>query len=98
MKTVTFKITKEIIQESVNRMTMGAVASTNCAVAVAIREVYPHTSVGSTIVSITGDYMFDDVRIPLPTSVINYIDNFDRTAMKERINLPELEFTLEVPE
>ena len=85
-------ITKEILAKSMN---CRGQASTNCAFAVALREIFPEVSVGY-------EYVFfeDGNTMSITNSMYCFIRKFDDLVDTpiERLNLPEQSFEIEVPD
>lgn len=70
--------------------------STNCAIALAIRDIFPQSSVGHDIhvYEITGDIL----TIDLPEEAVNFIANFDRFTSKERVKMQPFSFEIDIPQ
>ncbi len=104
------KVTKDILRRS---MMCGVVDNSNhtpaenCAIALAVRDVFPHAKVFLASMSLLGlqpyctqieptlrDYVETD------WDVTKFIQQFDelRKHPARRLGMPELEFTIEVPE
>lgn len=92
----TFKVTKDILRKAADAMEQNGSPTVDCAVARAIRKVYPDAccGIGTACLNVEG-WMADP--IPLPSEVSTYISTFDRSSYEERLALPEFEFTLEIP-
>lgn len=89
----TFKVTKEILALASEKISNGAMLSTNCVIAEAIKAGgYEHVSMGGY----TGH--INHKLITFPNDVVNYASIFDNGTSEERLNLPEFEFQLEVPD
>lgn len=93
------KITKDVIQRSMwcgTKGDNGKMTSTNCAVALALRDVFGLVRVdGRTI-------WFWDIKgkpeIPLPQMAKDFINQFDGASpVQRRDHLPELEFEIDLP-
>jgi len=91
------KVTKEILKKS---MWCGTSAGrgqiiTNCAVALAVRDIFPRATVGYSSIS-TG---FNKI-ITMPPEVKLFIEYFDtlKYAPEERLKMSELEFEIEIPD
>ena len=98
------KVTKQILKESMycgtelhngstNKNSSYTIDS-NCAIACAIREIFPKATVGNMYISL--DY---PKFITLPLKAIKFISKFDNliATPQKRLNLPEIEFTIDVP-
>lgn len=97
------KVTKEILEKSafcgyegpIDEDTMG----TNCAIALAVRDIFPQAWVAPHIIcpfGIKGLTHRDD--IILPQEAQNFIDVFDGYTPELRIQMSELEFEVEIPD
>lgn len=73
--------------------------SQSCAVALAVQDIFPRASVGTTHIN---PFPWDIMARPiyLPPEAIAFINQFDDLAGKpeERMALPELSFEVEIPE
>lgn len=100
MYTLTIKVTKEILQRAKFCGTAFAegLVSQNCAVALAVRDIFPNISVVHSHITIYhhtfGKWGYK--MISLPPEVEPYILNFDKAAPEERENLPEISFDIEI--
>jgi hypothetical protein len=103
MTKLKIKVTKDIYQRS---MMCGVVpdinapVTENCAIALAIRDIFPNASVTHQEIipfAALGNY---DFSISLPHAARQLIDMFDawRDEPKYRLTLPELEFEVEIPD
>ena len=93
------KITQDILGRSMMCGAMvGKPNGENCAIALAVRDIFPVAHVGINHIWIDGA---DSKRlIPLPESATRFIFQFDllKTNVTQRLKLPEFEFEIEVPE
>lgn len=94
------KVTKKILKESMmcGTSVMGTPqfkpVSESCAVALAVRDLFPEARIGRTFVQVgEGSFM-------MPLNATNYIIRFDELWYEpaRRLNLPEIEFEVDVPE
>lgn len=96
---ILIKVTKEILEKSVNCV---GVHSQNCAVALAVREFWPHAGVGRHeihVVSLYGPNAPKETpMIPLPPSATKFIRLFDSLPKPLRVLLPEFSFEINVPQ
>ncbi len=92
------KVTKAILEKSKYCGVHGRERSiaTNCAVAVAVRDIWPDAAVCNEFIAPTGT-TYDGI-IGLPYEAYRYINLFDNSTPKERPLLPELEFEIEIPD
>lgn len=97
------KVTKEILQRSMmcglNAVSIGA----NCAVALAVRDIFPTAAVSSKYIfpfMQDPDYIISDMTINLPPEAESFISDFDNLVInpRGRLHLPELEFEIEIPD
>lgn len=100
---LTIKITKEVL-EATKMCGTGTdlyAVNENCAVAYAIRKLFPIAKVGRYEISFDGQQpSFSKVRSRLPNAATLFIDEFDklRDAHEARLLLPEFSFDIEVPD
>lgn len=93
------QVTKQHIKDAMFCGDNNGQISTNCAVALACRGVFPHCRVRP--ISITPFFGNDYTSlgtIILPTEVTKFINNFDELAPEQRLQLPELTFTIDIPD
>lgn len=89
-------VTKEILEKSKNCLP-GNSMPTNCAIALAIRDIFPNASVGTQTISFNtkaGDGVF----VYTPPIATRFIGQFDIRSAKERVMLNPISFEIEVPE
>lgn len=94
----TFKVTTEILKEAAEAERDHQslyIPSGECAIAKAIRVLYPNAYMGITACDMTGTA---DSAINVPLEVTQYVRQFDRSSYEERLEMPEFEFQLEVPD
>ena len=96
MTKLKIKVTKEILERSKYCGGGDLNVSQNCAVALAVRDIFPKAAVD-------GDYIWPDADIkeglmPLPREVSAYIIEFDNLYPQDRPKLPEIEFEVEIPD
>jgi len=94
---ILIKITKEVLRNSMH-CSFGNSVSTNCAIAVAIRDLFPNARIGFP--TVTFDYSaientsFNNI---LPQKALDFIGLFDSLSPESRLNLPEFSFEIPVP-
>lgn len=99
---ITVKITKDVLKRSMMCGTMsnlGAVGK-NCAIALAVIDIFPDAIVGPQKIYPFGDYVNGDGnKIDLPWEAISFIFYFDdlKKTPEARLALPEFSFEIEVP-
>jgi|SRR6187549_3843165 len=96
------KVTKNVLKQSMfcGLLDSGKITE-NCAIAIAVRDVFPKASVNHTaIVYQVGDYNNDipSIKSLLPYEAMHFISLFDKSSPQERVFMPELEFEVEVPD
>lgn len=97
------KITKEILRETRGCSNETCAVQTNCAVAVAIRDILPEASVDGEFINVRignwRDETIEYIKILLPPKAQSFIVQFDKLAKypNERENIPELEFEVNIP-
>ena len=96
MTKLKIKVTKEILERSkmCGWKNGNKDMSTNCAIALAVRDVFPEARVGSRHLN----YLGDENYTVLPAIASNFITIFDNLSPKERVEMSELEFEVEVPD
>lgn len=102
MTKLKIKVTKDILKRSMY-CTNDFNIATNCAIAVAVRDIFPNASVGLYCMHANifrEDTDFKNPDIGLPDEATNFIKRFDRLASlpEQRLLLPELEFEVEIPD
>lgn len=90
------KITKDILKRSM--MCSGLEVGTNCAIALAIRDIFPEAYVSMWYIYEKIQQNIPTIRLPLEAT--NFIKRFDSLVSKpqKRLNLPEFSFEIDVPE
>lgn len=95
---ILIKVTKDVLFRSRMCGLGGAGLSTNCAIAVAIRDLFPKASIGCPSMifdSSQSDLRYDNI---LPSKALSFISKFDSSTPEERVNMPEFSFELPIPE
>jgi len=93
-------VTKDILKKS---MTCGTeittnidnycdILQTNCAIALAVRDIFPKAKVENTIIVLDTDI------ISLPKKAREFISTFDMCTPEQRLELPEITFEVEIPQ
>lgn len=96
---IIIKITKEVLQKTMMCGTGGFnPANKNCGVAYAVREILPDAKVYRTIILPEGNDNGDHIQ--LPSIAVQFISDFDMLVkvLDRREFLPEISFTIEVPD
>lgn len=104
------KVTKEILEET-KMCGISDIPHTpesnvenimeNCAIAVAVRGVLGKVQVGEFNIDFFENVDGKDTHIcciELPDAASDFIQEFDRNLPEARVNMPELEFEIEVPD
>lgn len=92
---ILIKVTKEILHHSAMCGHDGKMRSTNCAIALAVRELFPSASIGNPNYSLNGKDGFDNNY--LPPKAVAFITRFDSTSPSERRWMKPFSFELDVP-
>lgn len=92
---ITIKVTKEVLEASKYCGLSKEPANKNCAIALAIRDVFPKMLVGTMFLSET---MPINCGIPMPKIAQEFIELFDSTPPSERVKMEPISFEIEVPE
>lgn len=72
---------------------------TNCAIALAVRDIFPEAHVSGLFIYPFGLNIPDIIpAIPLPTSAIFFIQNFDDKMPDQRRKMEPFEFEIDVPD
>jgi hypothetical protein len=87
------KVTKEIIMKS--RFCMSPNMTTNCAIALAVRDVFPKAEVSMEYIFTEG---ISSTLIELPKVAQEFINMFDCLTSEGRKQLYPIEFEVEIPE
>ena len=97
------KVTKDILRKAMWCGTGKAPSpslSTNCAIALAVRDIFPHAQISNKITTwvMVGRGEIDTIQLPI--EAIEFIGWFDRLwrSPKKRLLMPELEFEIDVPD
>ena len=101
MTKLKIKVTKEVYQKSMYCGTAqggGECITQNCAIAVAVRDVFPHAEVGADDIVFSPLEMIGVAQLPqIAKSMIVLFDSFTDNP-EVRLHLPEFEFEIEVPD
>lgn len=92
------KVTKEVLRKSMfcgTAMAESASISDNCAIALAVRDIFPFAQV--TPWSIKTNCRLPAI-ISLPENAKEFIYEFDELSPAKRLLLPELEFEIDLPQ
>jgi hypothetical protein len=93
------KVTKKIIAESMFCNALNKKIGENCAVALAIRDIFPNAWVCPNAILLRKNTACStDIIIYLPKSAAEFIATFDNLKPNpfERLKLPEFEFEIEI--
>ena len=89
---VLIKVTKDVIKKSTS---CDGVRGFNCAIALAIRELLPHSVRCTTITYYIHEY--PHIQIPLPQIAREFINKFDSLGSHEREELEPISFEIDLP-
>lgn len=89
-------VTKEILERTKNCSTYVEFSTTNCAVALAVRDVFPDAKVWANHINpLTGDVK--DI-MTLPLEAQDFIEAFDDAGPEERVKMNPISFEVNVPD
>jgi hypothetical protein len=106
------KVTKEHIEKAKNCEGFGEYQQ-NCAIALAVRDIFPDAHVELGMFFVKADFFKDWLKvltrstlmrfekehtIRLPEKAQDFISKFDNSSPEERCQLPELEFEVDIPD
>lgn len=91
-------ITKEILTRSA-KCTVKDI-HLNCAIALAIQEIFPQASVGVGEIFLfrSPNVALQTAMMSLPIEAINFIYEFDGSTAKERIQMKPFKFNIDIPQ
>jgi hypothetical protein len=91
------KVTKAVLNESKNCgiLNGGKPMATNCAIAVAVRDIFPNAIVTKSSIGLFG---FDREIIENDQKTMDFITKFDSSFPEQRPSLPEFEFEMSIPD
>jgi hypothetical protein len=94
--TLKITVTKEILEKSKMCGTkLGILMSENCAIAIAVRDIFPDACVGNPQI-LLGVLPFDVVNLPI--DAIKFIERFDVSSPQDRVNMEPISFEIEIPD
>jgi len=102
MTKLKIKVTKSILEQS--KFCTSDTALTNCAIAVAVREIFPYAKVRIQNIWIYRSREDMDIlgkaigSVQLPVAAERFIRDFDATLPHNRVAIPELEFEVDIPD
>lgn len=93
--TILIKVTKEILEKSMycGIGWGGGSIIENCAIAYAVREIFPGAQVGDGIYL----YNMNAEKIPIPVEAQGFIGKFDGLMPGDRVKMKPISFEIEVP-
>jgi len=93
------KVTKDVLERSKMCGVVKHFRGDSCAIALAVRDVFPEASVGFHQIFPLGVAKgWQNIEIPITSEVTQYIKDFDGTDPADRPNLPEIEFEITIPD
>lgn len=95
---IRIRVTKQIYEASMFCPVKSEATTTNCAIALAVREIAPKASVNYNAIFWNGKENIEEPYSNLESHIWNYILAFDQTKPKDRPNLPEFSFEVEFPD
>lgn len=97
MMIIRVRITKEILEETKDCSEKKGFISQTCAVAVAVKELFPNAQVnGSQLDPWIGPPNREERLIELPSHVRKFIQQFDRSTSEERIRMEPISFDIQL--
>ncbi len=99
---VLIKITKEVLERS--KMCMIEQAASNCAISIAIIDLFPQARTYQFTCNLLGDVDCTDVdctdmdSVTLPFEATSFIKRFDNSVASQRVLMTPFSFEIEVPE
>lgn len=90
-------VTKEILERSKNCSVYVELSTTNCAIACAVRDVFPSANVWANHINPFPGHQKNKL-IPLPKIAQDFIDAFDDATPEERVMMKPISFEIEVPD
>lgn len=89
-------VTKEILEKSKNCQ---AYDGSNCAVSLAIRDIFPNTYVNTKTIDFDPHNPFNTkLLVSLPSNAYSFIRTFDEASPAQRINMKPISFEIEIPD
>lgn len=95
------RITKDVLKKSSNCGRVGGVGSItrNCAFALAFNELVPNVAVTEyNVIFYKPESSETFAKVPTSTPIVNFIIKFDTALVSERLEFPEQEFDVEIPD
>lgn len=93
---LTIKITKEVLQRSMMCRVGHCLVTQNCAIAVAVRDVFPKASVVPNFINL--NHINEEMELPLEAT--KFIREFDALAdnPEKRLKMTPFDFEIDVPD
>lgn len=91
---ILIKVTKDVLRRSAGCTAGKTIISQNCAVALALRDLFPQAQVGYPDMCF---YFGQREEYILNSDVLMFIHRFDKASPEERLLFPEFSFEIEVP-
>src|SRR5688572_26560988 len=95
---ITIHVTKEILERSKDCDFKNGFVSRTCAVANAIREIFPNAQVAGNYMDTWIGDDWETRKIPVPTNMLKFIYRFDGASPQERLQMQAESFDIDVPE
>lgn len=90
-------VTKEILEKTKHCSVFSQYSTTNCAIACAVRDVFPTAKVWANhIAPFTDHGKYKSIR--LPQEAQDFIEAFDDATAEERVMMKPISFEIEVPD
>lgn len=95
------RVTKDVLRRSAMCKSADDTTGTNCAVALAVRDIFPKAYVGNIFIHPLGQMTADNLEtsklIVSPLRVRAFIEQFDYLKPEQRILMPEISFEIDIP-
>lgn len=93
-------VTKEILEKSMWCNANAENVKYNCAVAVAVRDIFPKAKVFQTILFVDREHEYSENVLPIvmPTDAFHWIKKFDNSSPIERLMLDPISFEIKIPD
>ena len=100
MTKLKIKVTKDILERSKKCLSNCSITPTNCAIALAVRDIFPDAYVDLYVMYFdkkdVGDYLAPPAILPI--NAVSFIQEFDSKSPSARVKMPEIEFEISIPD
>ena len=91
------KVTKDILQKSQLCGLVKGARGYNCAIALCVKNIFPSAYICTDVIYPFGLHTGEG-EIALPEKATAFINEFDGKSPEEIVQMPEIEFTISIPE